>query len=163
MLLEPPSRPDLTAALKKHRCLLTIDLTRTVVDEAISRNTSFIITYHPIIFSGLKSITTANSQQESLLRLAQAGIAVYSPHTSVDAAPGGLGDWLAAGVAGGMGAESKPITPVTVSTGIEGGMGKIVELNDAVSFDELVQRVKAFLGLERVSVAVSERHRGQEG
>ena len=49
----------------------------------------------PIIFKGFKSLTLANSQQQSLLRLALEGISVYSPHTAVDAAPGGLGDWLA--------------------------------------------------------------------
>ena len=49
----------------------------------------------PIIFKGFKSLTLADSQQQSLLRLALEGISVYSPHTAVDAAPGGLGDWLA--------------------------------------------------------------------
>jgi putative NIF3 family GTP cyclohydrolase 1 type 2 len=43
----------------------------------------------------LKSLTLANTQQQTLLRLASHGISVYSPHTAVDAAPGGLGDWLA--------------------------------------------------------------------
>lgn len=37
----------------------------------------------------------ADTQQQSLLRLALEGISVYSPHTAVDASPGGLGDWLA--------------------------------------------------------------------
>ena len=36
-----------------------------------------------------------DSQQQSLLRLAAEGIIVYSPHTALDAAPKGLGDWLA--------------------------------------------------------------------
>lgn len=49
----------------------------------------------PIIFSGLKSLTLANSQQASLLRLASAGVTVYSPHSAADAVPGGLNDWLA--------------------------------------------------------------------
>ena len=40
-------------------------------------------------------MTFANSQQQTLLRLASHGISVYSPHTAIDAAPGGLGDWLA--------------------------------------------------------------------
>ena len=48
----------------------------------------------PIIFRGLKSITQSNSQTNTLLRLAQEGISVYCPHTAVDAAPGGLNDWL---------------------------------------------------------------------
>ncbi|KAG8529317.1 uncharacterized protein KY384_005953 [Bacidia gigantensis] len=49
----------------------------------------------PIIFKGIKALTLADPQQQSLLRLALEGISVYSPHTAVDAAPGGLGDWLA--------------------------------------------------------------------
>lgn len=48
----------------------------------------------PIIFRGLKSLTLDDSQQRSLLRLAQEGISVYSPHTAVDSTPGGMGDWL---------------------------------------------------------------------
>lgn len=75
--------------------LLTIDLTKAVADEAIALNSSIIVAYHPTIFRGLKSLTFANSQQATLLRLASHGISVYSPHTAVDAAPGGLGDWLA--------------------------------------------------------------------
>lgn len=75
--------------------LLTIDLTKAVADEAIALKSSIVVAYHPIIFRGLKSLTFANSQQQTLLRLASHGISVYSPHTAVDAAPGGLGDWLA--------------------------------------------------------------------
>ncbi|KAL9062959.1 MAG: hypothetical protein Q9157_008515, partial [Trypethelium eluteriae] len=85
--------------------LLTVDLTKAVVDEAIERQDSVIVAYHPIIFRGLKSLTLANSQQQSLLRLAAEGISVYCPHTAIDAAPGGLGDWLADIVTG---------TPVSV-------------------------------------------------
>lgn len=36
----------------------------------------------------------ADSQQRSLLRLAQHGISVYSPHTAVDTVPNGMADWL---------------------------------------------------------------------
>jgi dinuclear metal center YbgI/SA1388 family protein len=80
---------------QSNNVLLTIDLTKAVADEAIALNSSIIIAYHPIIFRGLKSITLANTQQQTLLRLASHGISVYSPHTAVDSAPGGLGDWLA--------------------------------------------------------------------
>ncbi|KAK7184602.1 NIF3-like protein [Paraphaeosphaeria sporulosa] len=92
LLLEAPFVPT---RRQSNNVLLTIDLTKAVADEAIELNSSIIIAYHPIIFRGLKSITLANSQQQTLLRLASHGISVYSPHTAVDAAPGGLGDWLA--------------------------------------------------------------------
>lgn len=75
--------------------LLTVDLTTAVAEEAIERKDSIVIAYHPIIFRGLKSITMADSQQRSLLRLAAEGISVYSPHTALDSARGGINDWLA--------------------------------------------------------------------
>ncbi|KMP01744.1 NGG1p interacting factor 3 family protein [Coccidioides immitis RMSCC 3703] len=78
----------------KNSALLTIDLTQAVAAEAIERGDSIIIAYHPIIFRGLKSLTSNNTQQQTLLRLAAEGISVYSPHTAVDAVPGGMADWL---------------------------------------------------------------------
>ncbi|KAH6643961.1 GTP cyclohydrolase 1 type 2/Nif3 [Boeremia exigua] len=92
LLLEAPFDPS---RRQDNTVLLTIDLTKAVADEAIALRSSIIVAYHPIIFRGLKSLTLANSQQQTLLRLASHGISVYSPHTAVDAAPGGLGDWLA--------------------------------------------------------------------
>lgn len=40
--------------------LLTNDLTEDVMDEAINLKTDLIVTYHPLIFTPLKSITTEN-------------------------------------------------------------------------------------------------------
>ncbi|KAJ9664856.1 hypothetical protein H2201_005077 [Coniosporium apollinis] len=97
LLLEAPFDP---LRRQMNSVLLTVDLTKAVVDEAIERNDSVIVSYHPIIFRGLKSLTLGDSQQQSLLRLAAEGISVYSPHTAIDAAPGGLGDWLADIVSG---------------------------------------------------------------
>ncbi|KAI4127611.1 MAG: hypothetical protein LQ338_003106 [Usnochroma carphineum] len=92
LLLEAPFDP---IRRQMNSVLLTIDLTRAVADEAIERKDCVVVAYHPLIFRGLKSLTLADSQQQSLLRLALEGISVYSPHTAVDAAPGGLADWLA--------------------------------------------------------------------
>lgn len=88
---------------------------------------------------------------------------MYSPHTSVDAAPGGLGDWLADGI--GKDNEDADdtrnmISHIMLSPTQFGGMGRKVEFREAVTFEALVEKVKGFLGLERVSVAVAEKHRG---
>ncbi|KAL2865568.1 Nif3-like dinuclear metal center hexameric protein [Aspergillus lucknowensis] len=91
LLLEAPLNH---ARRQRNSVLLTIDLTKAVADEAIARKHSVVVAYHPIIFRGLKSLTFNDTQQQSLLRLAQEGISVYSPHTAVDATPGGMGDWL---------------------------------------------------------------------
>ncbi|KAF2724170.1 NIF3 NGG1 interactin-like proteing factor 3-like 1 [Polychaeton citri CBS 116435] len=92
LLLEAPYDPT---KRQNNSVILTVDLTKAVADEAIERKDSVVIAYHPIIFRGLKSLTLKDTQQQTLLRLAAKGISVYSPHTAVDCAAGGLGDWLA--------------------------------------------------------------------
>jgi dinuclear metal center YbgI/SA1388 family protein len=91
LLLEAPFD---TLRRQMNSVLLTVDLTRAVDDEAIENKNSLVVAYHPIIFRGLKSLTLADSQQSSLLRLALEGISVYCPHTAVDAVPDGMTDWL---------------------------------------------------------------------
>ncbi|CRG87805.1 Protein NIF3 homolog [Talaromyces islandicus] len=103
LLLESPFDPEQQL---KNSVLLTTDLTKAVADEAIARRDSIIVAYHPIIFRGIKSITLQDPQQKSLLRLAQEGISVYSPHTAVDAVPGGMADWLCDIVSGSVSGSS---------------------------------------------------------
>jgi dinuclear metal center YbgI/SA1388 family protein len=74
--------------------LLTIDITKDVFAEAKRLRTDLIISYHPIIWDGIKKITPDN-QSSIVLDLIQADIAVFSIHTALDAAPGGVNDGLA--------------------------------------------------------------------
>lgn len=82
--------------------LLAIDLTAAVAEEACTRGVSAVVAYHPPIFRPRKSITAADPQGRMLLSLARAGIAVHSPHTALDAAPGGLAEWIVRGLGEGM-------------------------------------------------------------
>jgi dinuclear metal center YbgI/SA1388 family protein len=74
--------------------LLTIDITGEVLAEAKRLRTDLIISYHPVIWDGIKKITTDN-QSSIVYDLIQADIAVFSIHTALDAAPGGVNDGLA--------------------------------------------------------------------
>ncbi|MGP1345485.1 MAG: Nif3-like dinuclear metal center hexameric protein [Phycisphaerales bacterium] len=85
---------DPEAQLASNNILLTIDLTHAVLEEAQSTNAAAIAAYHPPIFTPIKSITPAAPKGELLLRAARAGIAIYSPHTALDAVTGGVNDWL---------------------------------------------------------------------
>ncbi len=75
--------------------VLTNDSTQAVLEEARSAGATAVVSYHPPIFAAQKSLTDATPTGRLALAAAAAGIAVYSPHTALDAAPGGLGDWLA--------------------------------------------------------------------
>ncbi len=78
------------------RVLLTIDLTPSVLDEAIRGRCDAIVTYHPPIFRPVKRMIADRRQTEGLAAEAfTQRIAVYSPHTALDCAPGGTNDVLA--------------------------------------------------------------------
>ncbi|MEM9082404.1 MAG: Nif3-like dinuclear metal center hexameric protein [Planctomycetota bacterium] len=74
--------------------VLTIDLTPTVVDEAIEKSASAVIAYHPPIFQPIAAISDATPRSAALLRLIRSGAAVYSPHTALDASKNGMAEWL---------------------------------------------------------------------
>ena len=74
--------------------MLTIDLDDRVLREAIEHNAGAIVAYHPPLFTGIKRITGDRAEGRRLLELLARRIAVYSPHTALDAAAGGVCDWL---------------------------------------------------------------------
>ncbi len=74
--------------------LLTIDVTKDVVAEAKRLKTNLIISYHPVIWDGLKRIV-ADGPTAAIYELARCGISVFSIHTALDAATGGVNDGLA--------------------------------------------------------------------
>jgi len=80
------------------RVLLAIDLTMPVVEEAIAGEAGMIIAYHPPIFRAIRQLTDSTPRQRAVLAAARAGVALYSPHTALDACIGGVNDWLAEGV-----------------------------------------------------------------
>ncbi|MEL7472244.1 MAG: Nif3-like dinuclear metal center hexameric protein, partial [Planctomycetota bacterium] len=90
--------------------LLTIDLTDEVLKEAIERNAGAIVSYHPPIWKPLERITGADAKGRVLLDAVRAGIAVYTPHTALDATRGGVTDWLCAALAGSAFDPDQPVT-----------------------------------------------------
>ena len=78
--------------------VLTIDLRESVLHEAIKLGADAIVAYHPPIFSPIDSITDHTVKGRILFEAARAGIAIYTPHTALDAAPGGITDWLCEGL-----------------------------------------------------------------
>jgi len=76
------------------KTLLAIDVTKAVVAEAKKLKTDLILSYHPVIWDGLKRIRVDDSSHV-VHELIRAGISVFSIHTALDAAVGGVNDGLA--------------------------------------------------------------------
>lgn len=64
--------------------LVTLDTLENVVDEAIEKKCNLIISFHPIIFSGLKSITGSTYVERVVIKAIKNNIAIYSMHTALD-------------------------------------------------------------------------------
>ncbi|ODA76022.1 hypothetical protein RJ55_08304 [Drechmeria coniospora] len=138
----------------KPKVLVTNDLTYQVAVDAIRQGVSVIVSYHPFIFSGLKSITHKDAQQATLLRLAAAGIAVYCPHTAVDAAPKGLNSWLADVVSGPHQSARSVAIPCSAASDPPAGYGAVGHFDAPVPLTEIIKRLAEKLGgLRHVMVA----------
>ena len=70
--------------------LLTVDVTPAVVNEAIECGCNLIISHHPLLFNGLKRITGSTDVEVSVALALKHDITIYSAHTSIDSAPGGI-------------------------------------------------------------------------
>jgi dinuclear metal center YbgI/SA1388 family protein len=64
--------------------LVTLDTLENVVDEAIETNCNLIVSFHPIIFSGLKKLTGNSYVERVVLKAIQNNIAIYAIHTALD-------------------------------------------------------------------------------
>ncbi|MCF6307313.1 MAG: Nif3-like dinuclear metal center hexameric protein [Flavobacteriaceae bacterium] len=64
--------------------LVTLDTLEDVVDEAIANNCNLIVSFHPIIFSGLKKLTGKNYVERVVIKAIQNNIAIFSMHTALD-------------------------------------------------------------------------------
>lgn len=64
--------------------LLTLDVTEATLDEAIKNHCNLIIAHHPLIFSGLKSITGKNYVERVVLKAIKNDIVIYAAHTNLD-------------------------------------------------------------------------------
>ncbi len=64
--------------------LVCHDALENVVDEAVAKGFNLIVTFHPIIFSGLKSITGKNYVEKAVLKAIENKISIYAIHTAFD-------------------------------------------------------------------------------
>lgn len=120
--------------------LLCVDVTPGIIDEAVARGCNLVVSHHPLLFRGVRTITGQDIQTEAVLRAARAGVAVYSCHTSIDSAPRGV----SANMAEALGAT----VTGPLQAGVDGalGLGVMATLPHAMSHDELCEAVKKAFG-----------------
>ena len=75
--------------------LLCLDVTEDIIREALERGCNLIVSHHPLIFKGLKSLTGADQTQRLVLESLKNDVAVYSAHTNLDSVWDGVSHEIA--------------------------------------------------------------------
>lgn len=149
------------------RIYVALDASCAVVDAAIDAGCDLIVTHHPIIFRGVKSINDQSALGLKLLDLIQNDVSVFSMHTNFDSCPGGMADIVCAALGlrkTGLMEPTGFLPKDTQNGAAEGlqlrvvkteravnpdayGIGFTAELPELLSAAELAARVKACFGL----------------
>ncbi len=70
--------------------LVTLDTLEETVDEAIAKNCKLIVSFHPIIFDGLKKLNGNSYVERVVLKAIKNDIAIYATHTALDNSKNGV-------------------------------------------------------------------------
>lgn len=123
--------------------LTCLTLTSDVAAEALQQQVQLIVTHHPVLFRAVKKLTDETSEGRMLLSLIQAGVCVYSPHTSYDSA----GDGINRQIAQELGLSNvRPLRPSMHDP--EVGSGRMGDLTHAMSLEHFAGQVKSLLGVK---------------
>ncbi|MDY8134249.1 Nif3-like dinuclear metal center hexameric protein [Aquimarina sp. 2201CG5-10] len=74
--------------------LVTLDTLENIVDEAIEKNCNLIVSFHPIVFKGIKKFNGKNYVERVVMKAIKNDIAIYAIHTALDNALLGVNDMI---------------------------------------------------------------------
>ena len=120
--------------------LLCLDVNERIVDEAIAKGCNLIVSHHPLLFRGLKTISDLTDVQRTTMRAIQQGIAVISMHTNMDNAKGGVNFRIAQK----LGLENVRF----FDPDAESGSGVVGEFAEPQAADDFIIAVKKAFGVE---------------
>ena len=123
--------------------LLCLDVNERIVDEAIAKGCNLIVSHHPLLFRGLKTISDLNDVQRTVMSAIQKGIAVISMHTNMDNAKGGVNYRIAEK----LGLQNVKFLAPTGSDA-EAGSGVVGEFAEPQAADDFIIAVKKDFGVE---------------
>ncbi len=114
------------------RCVVCLDVTKKVVEYCISINAELIISHHPVIFKGLKSITADDIQY----KIIRSGLSVICAHTNLDKSKDGVNDTLC---------EALELPFEKVSGEVANGFLNLITLDKCISSSEFADIIKSKL------------------
>lgn len=122
---------------------IALDATDEVIEGAVSSGAQLLLTHHPMIFSGIKSVTADDYTGRRLIRLIRAGLSYYAMHTNYDVL--GMAE-LAAGML--------DLTDTRVLEEVRDGegIGRTGRLSTPMTLEACAQLVKERFSLPNVKI-----------
>ena len=121
------------------KALITLDTLENVVDEAVENKCDLIISFHPIIFDGLKKITNKTYVKRVISKSIKNNINIYAIHTNLDNHPKGVNFQISKYLNLN---NTKILIP---KIDCKGGMGMIGELQKPATEKEFLNYVKGIM------------------
>ena len=124
--------------------LLCLDVNERIIDEAVAKGLNLVVSHHPLLFRGLKTIGDGDYVQRTVLKAIRNGITVVSMHTNMDNAHGGVNYKIAEK----LGLTDVRFMALKTVDGVEAGSGVVGELPEEMAADDFVLMVKRVFGVE---------------
>ena len=124
--------------------LLCLDVTESIVDEALEKRCNLIVSHHPLLFHAIKTLSDINYVQRTVMKAIENHVTVVSMHTNLDNAQGGVNFKMAEKI----GLEDVRFFDEKIADDVTSGNGVIGVLPTEMDSMAFIDKVKKVFGVE---------------
>lgn len=128
------------------RIYVALDATDEVINAAVKDKADMLVTHHPMIFSGMRSVNNLDFIGARIIKLIQNDISYYAMHTNYDV--------LGMGELSGKKLQliNTEVLEVTCDGEVPEGIGRVADLEREITLEECCSKVKKGFDLGAVQV-----------
>ena len=129
------------------KVFISLDPTLKSLRKAVKRNAQVLLTHHPLIFNPISNLNRDCYPGDVIFEAIERGVSIIAAHTNLDAVRGGINDGLAGLF------ELQEVRELEERSDLDvGGFGRIGDLPEPSRLDEVIERIKVILSVEKVRV-----------
>ncbi len=113
--------------------LVALDCTKEVAEEAIIWGADLVLTHHPLFFHPVRRMAYSDPATAAACMLIRSGIGLFTAHTNLDAARGGVNDTLC------------ELLGVRDTIPFDGGAGRVGMLKEPETLETFLKRAEDIL------------------
>ncbi|MBQ5990782.1 MAG: Nif3-like dinuclear metal center hexameric protein [Oscillospiraceae bacterium] len=122
--------------------ITALDITHETIGETIAKKANLIVSHHPVIFRPLKHL----SMSDPAVRLVANGISAICVHTPLDKAVHGINDMIADMISREFSVSDTRTPMISEEPGSDDGDGRIIEIKEDMSAEEMARRLGKMFG-----------------